>query len=132
MALTEHEIPRPGARPRRIGLTDDGRVWYVDHAEGVLGAFDPASATFEEWAAPAGAGARPYGMAVDGQDRIWFVETGVQPNRMIGFDPAAGEYFAAGDVPSGGGSVRHMQYHAPTNAIWFGADTDTIGRLELD
>jgi virginiamycin B lyase len=81
---------------------------------------------------PSGAGARPYGMAVDGDERIWFVETGVQPNRFVGFDPASERFFAASDIPSGGGSVRHMHYHEPTDTIWFGADSGTIGRAKLD
>ena len=132
MELTEHDIPREGARPRRLGLTGDGRVWYVDFAEGTLGAYNPATGRFEEWATPSGARSQPYSMAIDAHDRIWFVETGVRPNRFVGFDPATERFFAASDVPSGGGSVRHMHFHAPTNTIWFGADTGTIGRAALD
>ena len=33
--------------------------------------------------------------------------------------------------PSGGGAVRHMVYHAPSNSMWFGTDTGTIGRARL-
>ena len=132
LELTEYEIPREGARPRRIGLTDDGRVWYVDFREGTLGAYDPASASWKEWDTPTGSDSRPYGMAVDGNNRIWFVETGVQPNRFVGFDPVTESYFAGDDVPSGGGTVRHMHYHEASNTIWFGADTNTIGRVALD
>ena len=132
MELTEYDLPREGARPRRMGITGDGRIWYVDYAEGKLGAYDPAAESFEEWDAPAGVESKPYGMAIDGDDRIWFVETGVQPNRFVGFDPSVGEFIAMDDVPSGGGTVRHMHYHEPTNSIWFGADTNTIGRLALD
>ena len=132
MALTEHPLPREGARPRRLGLTDDGRVWYVDYAEGMLGAFDPRSGSFEEWAAPSGTASRPYSMAVDGKNRIWMVETGVQPNRFVGFDTASERYFAAADIPSGGGTVRHMHYHAPSSTVWFGTDAGTIGRAAVD
>ena len=132
MELTEYVLPREGARPRRMGITSDGRIWYVDYSEGKLGAFSPGSGEFEEWDAPSGAASKPYGMAIDGEDRVWFVETGVQPNRFVGFDPGTGQFFASDDVPSGGGTVRHMHYHAPTNSIWFGADTNTIGRLALD
>lgn len=132
MQLTEIDLPREGARPRRIGLTDDGRVWYVDYAEGMLGAYDPANGSFEEWATPSGSGSRPYSMAVDGENRIWFAETGVQPNRFVGFDPATEKVFAASDVPSGGGTLRHMHFHEPTNTIWFGADSNTVGRAKLD
>ena len=80
---------------------------------------------------PGGEGSRPYGMAVDGQDRIWFVETGPNPNRFIGFDPATEEFFSITEVKSGGGAIRHMHYHAPTGTIWFGTDTDTVGRAKV-
>lgn len=132
LRLTEYELPRAEARPRRMGITSDGRIWYVDYAQGMVGTFDPADGSFSEWAAPAGSESRPYGMAVDGDDRIWFVETGVEPNRLVGFDPASETFVASADIPSGGGTVRHMHYHAPTNTIWFGADTNTVGRIALD
>jgi virginiamycin B lyase len=132
MTLTEYALPRAEARPRRIGITDDGRIWYVDYAGGMLGSYDPDTGKFAEWAMPSGAQSRPYGMAVDARNRIWIVETGVEPNRFIGFDPSTRRFFAASDVPSGGGTVRHMHYHEPTNTIWFGADTNTIGRAALD
>lgn len=132
LQLTEIVLPRETARPRRIGHTSDGRVWYVDYADGFVGVFDPATNAVEEWPAPAGAESGPYAMAVDGQDRIWFVETGVEPNNFVGFDPASEEFFSQTPVPSGGGTVRHMQYYAPDGVIWFGADTNTIGRAVVE
>ncbi|MEQ8432823.1 MAG: lyase [Oceanicaulis sp.] len=132
MTLTEHEIPRAEARPRRIALTSDGRIWYVDYAGGYIGAFDPETETFEEWRAPSGANSAPYAMAADGQDRLWFVETGPQPNVFVGFDPSTETFFSSTPVPSEGGTVRHMQYYAPDGVIWFGADTNTIGRAVVE
>lgn len=132
MALSEHLLPRTDARPRRLGLTSDGRVWYVDYAEGYLGAYDPAAQSVEEWPLPAGEDARPYGMAIDSADRIWLVETGPSPNMFVGFDPKRRAFFAAGAIPSGGGSVRNMIYHAPSGTIWFGTDANTLGRAKLD
>ena len=131
MQLSEIELPRKEARPRRVGITGDGRIWYGDHAAGMLGVYDPATKLFQEWPLPDGADSRPYAMAVDDRDRIWVVETGVTPNRFVAFDASAGNFVATVPVPSGGGSVRHMQFHAPSRAIWFGADTNTIGRLVL-
>lgn len=128
MAYEEIVLPRDGARPRRIGLTGDGVVWYVDYAEGYLGRVDPGTRAIQEWLSPSGAQARPYAMAVDAHDRLWFVETGPQPNRFVYFDPKTEEFTVAGEVPSGGGTVRHMVFHEPTGVIWFGADTNTIGR----
>src|SRR5690606_10939485 len=106
--LREIALEREDARTRRIGLTSDGAVWYVDYAKGYLGRLDPASGSVREWAMPGGPDSRPYAMAVDAQDRIWAVETGVQPNRFVGFDPKSESFFGTTEVPSGGGTVRHM------------------------
>ncbi|MGE5230950.1 MAG: lyase [Deltaproteobacteria bacterium] len=127
--VTEYILPRPRARPRRIAITSDGRVWYVDYAGGMLGRFDPRTEKFSEWAMPAGGSAAPYAMAADDRDRVWFVETGPQPNRLVGFAPKTEKFF--GETPiagSGGLTVRHMIYHPGTKALWFGTDANTIGR----
>ncbi len=131
LALTEHELP-DGARPRRIGATSDGRIFYVDYRRGYLGRMDPATDNIEEWAMPSGDNARPYGMAVDAQDRIWFVETGVSPNNFVGFAPETAEFFSITPIPSGAGSVRHMDYHPATQTVWFGTDNNTIGRANVE
>ena len=51
--------------------------------------------------------------------------------RGEGFDPAAEHFFGSTAIPSGGGAIRHMVFHAPTRSIWFGADTNTLGRAKL-
>lgn len=127
----DYALPEAGARPRRLVRTPDAAVWYVDHARGRLARLDPASGAVREWPAPGGAGSRPYAMVVDDRERIWFVETGAEPNRLIGFDPASGAFFSSTAIPSGGGSVRHMVFHRPTRTIWFGTDANTIGKAEL-
>ncbi|MFM7275402.1 MAG: lyase [Gammaproteobacteria bacterium] len=129
LELTEIGLPREDARPRRIGITTDGRIWYTDHAGGHLGAYSPQTGDISEWELPGGPGAQPYAMAVDDADRVWVVETGSSPNRFVGFDSASESFLGSTAVPSGGGSVRHMQFHAETGAIWFGTDANTIGRF---
>ena len=131
MSLTEYEIPRTAARPRRMAITSDGRIWYVDYAEGYIGVFDPETENFEEWHAPSAFQSGPYAMSVDSQDRLWFVETGVQPNNFVGFDPETETFFSQTPVPSGGGTVRHMEFYEPDGVIWFGADTNTVGRAHV-
>lgn len=130
--LTEYTLPQEKARPRRIGITSDGRVWYGDYVRGTLGRFDPATGSFAEWALPAGGSALPYAMTVDDRDRIWVVETGPQPNRLVGFDSGSQRFI--GETPiaeSGAVTVRNMIYHAGSKAIWFGTDANTIGRARL-
>jgi virginiamycin B lyase len=131
LTLKEIDLPRKEARGRRVAITSDDRVWYVDYAAGFLGVYNPADGKFEEWQLPGGVKARPYAMAVDDRDRIWLVETGAQPNQFVGFNPKSKQFFAATPIPSGGGSVRHMYFHAPTKSIWFGTDAGTIGRATL-
>ena len=129
--LTEIDLPRADARPRRIQITSDDKVWYVDYRGGFLGRYDPESGLFKEWPMPNGTSARPYGMAVDADDRLWFVETGPKPNQFTGFDSKTESFIPGVAVPSGGGSVRHMFYQSEANEIWFGTDANTIGRARL-
>lgn len=131
LILSEIELPREDARPRRIAATPHGMIWYVDYAQGYLGRYDPQSGDFAEWRAPAGEASRPYGMAADDQGRLWFVETGPSPNRLVGFDPEAESFFSLTEIDSGGGAVRHIMYHAPSGTLWFGTDTNTLVRATL-
>lgn len=131
MALRQIETPRSEARIRRIALTSDGGVWYVDYQQGFLGRYDPASGEIQEWEAPGAQHSRPYAMAVDDRDRLWFVETGLQPNRLVGFDPATEAFFSVTEIPSGARSVRHMVYDESTQTIWFGTDSNTLGKAVL-
>ncbi|HEY7473359.1 MAG TPA: lyase [Gemmatimonadota bacterium] len=131
MEPTEFPLPSPDSRVRRLGLTTDGMVWYVDYARGTIGRLDPGTGETEEWVAPGGKGSRPYAMAIDDRDRIWFVETGSEPNRLVGFDPATGAFTAPAPIESGGGVVRHMIFHAPTRTLWFGTDANTIGQARI-
>jgi virginiamycin B lyase len=131
LKLQEYPLPSDSARPRRIALTTDGAVWYVDYRRGFLGRLDPKTGTVKEWPNPSGKQSLPYAMSVDDQDRLWFVETGVQPNRFVGFDSKTERFFANTPVPGGGGTVRHMTFDPRTRVIWFGTDAGTIGRAEV-
>lgn len=133
MAITEYPLTNERARGRRIATTSDGRVWYVDYTRGFLGALDPETGKIEEFASPAGAAALPYAMTVDDRDRIWYVETGVRPNQLIGFDTRTKKVVSNTPVGSGTGAntVRHMIFHAPSRTLWFGTDANTIGRARV-
>lgn len=131
MQVQEFKLPRADARPRRLGITSDASIWYVDYAGGYVGRLDASTGDVDEWPSLSGDGSRPYAMAVDDNDRIWYVESGVQPNLLVAFDPAEGEFISSTPVPSGGGTVRHMYFDANTRELWFGADTNTIGRARL-
>lgn len=128
--LREIDLPREGARPRRLEVID-GKIWYVDYAEGYVGAYDPGRNTFQEWRSPSGEDAAPYGAIADDNGNFFYVETGPQPNRMIGIDTATGGFVYNGEIPDSGGAVRHMFHDASRGAVWFGTDTNYIVRFDL-
>jgi len=129
MRVREYVLPDERARGRRIALTSDGGVWYVDYSRGYLGRLDPVSGNVREWPMPGGPTSLPYAMTVDDEDRLWFVETGSQPNRLVGFDPRSAKFFSRTDLgPAAPNTVRHMVFDKKTRSIWFGSDRGTIGR----
>jgi virginiamycin B lyase len=131
MRLRTYALPAERARPRRIAVTSDNAVWYVDYARGFLGRLDPASGAVREWPNPGGGASLPYAMTVDDRDRLWFVETGKQPNRLVGFDPRTERFFGETTIESGGGTVRHMTFDRRSGQVWFGTDVGTIGRASV-
>jgi virginiamycin B lyase len=131
LKIREYSLPNEQARSRRIAVTSDDRIWYVDYSRGFLARLDPASGQFKEWALPGGPKSLPYAMAVDNKDRLWMVETGPQPNRLVGFDPRKGKFFGLTPIPSGAGTVRHMVFDERSGQIWFGTDANTIGRADV-
>jgi virginiamycin B lyase len=131
LKIQEYSLPNDRSRSRRIAITSDDRIWYVDYTRGYLGRLDPATGQFKEWALPGGGTSLPYAMAVDSKDRLWMVETGSQPNRLVGFDPRKEKFFGLTPIPSGAGTVRHMVFDERSGQIWFGTDNNTIGRAEV-
>ena len=125
LQFTKFKMANEASRSRRIEVTSDGMVWYGDEARGYLGRIDPKTGEAKEWAVPGGAGGRPYALTRDDQGRLWFSETG-PVKQLVGFDPKTEKFFAVIPVS---GNIRHMQFHAPTKAMWFGTDANKIGRL---
>lgn len=130
--LTEIDLPNEASRPRRLEQTSDGMIWYGDYSRGYIGSYNPGTAEFDEWKLPSGEKSRPYAVTVDDKDRVWLVETGVSPNMFVGFDTNLKEFVSSTEIPSGGGSVRHMVFEPKTNSIWFGTDTNYLGQARLD
>jgi len=130
-AVREFSLPDSLTRPRRIAVTIGGAIWYGDYTRGRLGRLDPSTGAVTEWPLPGGKGSLPYAMASDDRDVIWLVETGMQPNRLVGFDSKTEQFLSVTEIPSGGGTVRYMVFDPKTKRIWFGTDNNTIGKAEV-
>ena len=63
--------------------------------------------------------------------RRWIVETGRDPNRLIGFDTASQTFVSETGIPSGAGSVSDMFYDETSGEIWFGTRSNYIGRAKV-
>jgi virginiamycin B lyase len=96
----------------------------------MLGSYDPGLKVFEEWQLPGGSGSRPYGMAMDHREHIWLAEGG-NPNRLVEFDTGKQAFDTVIDAPNANGSIRHMYFDRDTKSIWFGEDTNFVGRLQI-
>ena len=130
MDLKVMYLPRENARLRRLAITADDAIWYTDYSQGYIGRYDPETGEFTEWKTPSENSA-PYAMAADNLGRVWFVETGPQPNLLVGFDPHSRTFFSVTPIPSGAGAVRHMVYDPARNSLWFGTDTNNLAQAVL-
>jgi virginiamycin B lyase len=131
-ALTTVQLPDPRARPRRIAATSDGAVWWGDYTRGKLGRLDPATGRITEYDDPAGAASLPYAMTSDDRDRLWYVETGPQPNRLVAVDGKTGRVLGTWAVPGSPNTVRNMHFDPRTRTLWFGTDANDLVRVRLD
>jgi virginiamycin B lyase len=133
MEYKEYALADDRTRARRLALTSDDAIWYGDY-RGYLGRLDPKTGAVQEWALPSGPAAQPYAMTSDDKDRVWVVETGVNPNRLVGFDTKSKTWVANIPIPSHGAernAVRHMTYNRATREIWFGTDVGMIGSVKV-
>lgn len=129
--LTVRALPRKAARPRQLAFSSDGRLWYVDFAEGYLGMFESNSTTAKEWPLPGGKASKPAGLAVDDQSRVWIIEAGVSPNKLINFDTKTEKFISTTSLPAAGGAVQDMQYNRASGELWFSTDKNAVGVAKI-
>ncbi len=130
--IREYTLPNDRARPRRIEITDDRTVWYGDYTRGYLGRLDTETGAVEEFALPSGGASLLYGMSTDDRGYVWVAETGVQPNRLVAFDPKSRKWVENIPVSADGpNTIRHMQWDHATRQIWFADDAGQVGRIKV-
>ena len=129
--IKEYVLPNAGARPRRLAIGPDDRIWYSDYARGFLGVLDPATGAVKEWPSPSGPKSEPYGIVFT-KGAVWYSESGAKPNTMVRFDPVS-EKFQTWALPGAGGGdiVRNMSVTPDGNPVTANSLTNEVGLISI-
>jgi virginiamycin B lyase len=125
MAVTEHALPDPATRSRRLAITSDDMVWFVNSSLGRIGRLNPATGEVKEWPSPSGPQSHPYAIEVV-DDVIWYNESNQRPDALVRFDPKT-ERFQSWAIPSGVGIIRHMRRTPDGNLAIHQSSTNKVG-----
>ena len=111
MALTEIKIPGEQNHTRRLAITPDDMIYYVNSGMGKLGRYNPKTQEIKEWDNPSGAKSHPYAIEyADGA--IWFNESAKRPETLVRFDLET-QTMQSWQIPSKegvhAGLIRHMR-----------------------
>ncbi len=126
-AVTEYRIPPPGAKdPHTIVRDHDGILWFSAQVANKIGRVDPATGDIRMVSVPT-PNARPYGVAVNAKNVVFFVEFGTNKIATIDSGTMAIREFLLPDPAS---RPRRLAIGAD-EAVWY---TDYargyLGRLD--
>jgi virginiamycin B lyase len=129
---TSHEefvLSAPGARPRRLAVDAQGRVWFTDYAQRRLGRFDPRLPEAERTREfPTPGGGSPYGIAIGPDGRVWYNDQDAA--ELVGFDPESESVVARLPLElESPGPVRNITADQPRRRLWLALSN--VGRLAM-
>jgi virginiamycin B lyase len=127
-AVTEYPMPNPEAKdPHTLLFDHDGILWFTVQQANMIGRLDPATGDIKLVTSPTPK-SRPYGMAVNSKNVVFFVEFGA--NKVASIDGKTmkiTEY----PLPAAGARPRRIAI-TPDDIIWY---TDFsrgfLGRLDV-
>ncbi len=125
MAVKEYPLPDAASRSRRLAITSDDTIWFVNSALGRIGRLNPKTGDVKEWPSPSGPKSHPYAIEVI-DDIIWYNESNQRPDALVRFDPKT-EKFQSWAIPSGVGMIRHMRKTPDGNLAIHQTSTNRIG-----
>ncbi len=113
--VKQYALPDPNARdPHTLVFDRDGILWFTVQQANMVGRLDPASGETRLMTVPTPK-ARPYGMAVNSKNVVFFVEFG--SNKIASIDKVSlriTEY----PLPDAGARPRRLAI-GPDDAIWY-------------
>lgn len=103
----------------------NGNVWGTGISTNIIYKFDPLSQKVTEYRAPAGS--RPYGMAIGGDQAVWYAA--MYGNEIVRVDPSTGK-LTHYEVPTPKAVPRRMGADADGN-LWAGAhEADKLVKVD--
>ena len=106
--MTEYKLPDPKAKdPHTLIFDRDGILWFTVQQANMLGRLDPKSGEIKLVTSPTPK-SRPYGMAVNSKNVVFFVEFGA--NKVASID-AKTMQIKEYPLPDAGASATHR--HRP-------------------
>ncbi|HTI85938.1 MAG TPA: carboxypeptidase regulatory-like domain-containing protein [Alphaproteobacteria bacterium] len=86
LAITIHQTPTKGSRPRRGSIDDKGRIAFGEFVGGKVGLFDTTTLEMKEWPGPDNFA--PYDAVIDRNDELW--SGGMNGDRVLRVDSRTG------------------------------------------
>jgi virginiamycin B lyase len=113
--VTEYKIPAPGAKdPHTIVRDHDGILWFSAQVANKIGRLDPATGEIR-LVTPPTPNARPYGLAVNSKNVVYFVEFGT--NKIATIDSKTMD-IREFPLPDPAARPRRLAI-GPDDAIWY-------------
>ncbi len=125
LEITRFNKAQEESRGRRLEVLNDGFVWSVDEPHGILARIEIATGEVTRYPMPGGQDSRPYAITKDDRGVLWISETGPE-KQLVAFDPASESFIAVHQVSN---NIRHMAFDEERGAIWFGTDSNYLGRV---
>lgn len=125
--VKEYKIPAPGAKdPHTIVRDHDGILWFSAQVANKVGRLDPATGEIKIVSPPT-PNARPYGLAVNSRNVVYFVEFGV--NKIATIDSRTME-IREFTLPDPASRPRRLAI-GPDDAVWYSDfSRGRLGRLD--
>jgi len=130
MEVREYPVPDQKSRIRRLTVTSDDMIWYLNYSLGRLGRLNPATGETKEWQSPSGQDTQPYSIIAI-NDIIWYNESRRRPDALVRFDPKT-EQFQSWAFPSGVGALRNLRATADGNLLVHQTAVNKIGLVTIN
>ena len=88
LKVSLYPTPTPHARPRRLSLDSQGRIWFGENSANRVGMFDIKTKQFQEWEMPT-PWTDPYDVMLDKNGEAW--TAGMVTDRVVRLNPRTGK-----------------------------------------